>query len=43
MPEDTMTLSREAIAPIDPSGQLEEVLACPSTCATPCGAWSRRS
>jgi glucose/mannose-6-phosphate isomerase len=29
MPEDTMTLSREAIAQIDPSGQLEEVLGLP--------------
>jgi glucose/mannose-6-phosphate isomerase len=29
MPEDTLTLSREAIAQIDPSGQLDEVLALP--------------
>jgi glucose/mannose-6-phosphate isomerase len=29
MPEDTLTLSREAIAQIDPSGQLEEVLGLP--------------
>jgi glucose/mannose-6-phosphate isomerase len=29
MPEDTMTLSREAIAQIDPSGQLDEVLGLP--------------
>jgi len=29
MPEDVMTLSREAIAQVDPSGQLEEVLGLP--------------
>ena len=29
MPEDTMTLSREAIAQLDPSGQLDEVLGLP--------------
>ncbi len=35
-------LSREAIAAVDASGQLDDILGCPTSCATRCGGSSRQ-
>ena len=39
--DDSADLTRDAVAAIDQPGQIEDILACPTTCATRCGGSSR--